>query len=71
MDELARLGAAELSALIHARKASCREVMQACLARIASVNPKLNAIVSLQDADVLMKQAADRDDMLAREESLG
>ncbi|WNG34904.1 amidase [Archangium violaceum] len=65
------LNAHELSALIHQRKVSCREVMQACLERIAEVNPAHNAIVSLQDAEELYRQADERDTQLARGESLG
>ena len=39
--------AVELSKLYRARKASPLEVMQAVLARIAAVNPSVNAIVTL------------------------
>src|SRR5438309_286170 len=60
-----------LSRAIHAREVSCREVMQAYLARIAEVNPTLNAIVSLQDGDRLLAEADARDAQLARGTSLG
>ena len=65
------LGAHALSQAIHARQVSCREVMQAYLARIAAVNPGVNAIISLQDEGTLLAQADARDAQLARGESLG
>jgi len=60
--DITLLSATALSAAIHARTLSCRAVMSAFLARIAAVNPSINAIVSLRDADVLMAEAeaADR-----------
>ncbi len=60
-----------LSQAIHRREVSCREVMQAFLAQIAKHNPAHNAIVNLQDADQLLRQADERDAMLARGQSLG
>ena len=61
------LTADELSLAIHARRVSCREVMQALLARIDALNPAHNAIVSLRDADALLRQADARDaELLAR-----
>ncbi|MBC7436008.1 MAG: amidase [Bdellovibrionales bacterium] len=60
-----------LSAAIHARSVSCREVMRAYLDRIAQVNPAHNAIVSLQDEAGLLAQADARDAQLARGESMG
>lgn len=51
------LSAAALSAAIHAKQLSCREVMQAYLARIAAMNPVHNALVSLRDAEVLLHEA--------------
>jgi amidase len=49
--------AVELGAAIRARQVSCREVLDAYLARIEAVNPAVNAIVSLQDPDALRAQA--------------
>ena len=46
---ITELNANELSQAIHAKQVSCREVMQAYLHRIESINPHLNALVSLQD----------------------
>ena len=65
------LDATDLSAAIHARKVSCREVMQAYLARIAAVNPDFNAIVSLQDGDALLREADARDAQLVSGASMG
>ena len=45
--------------------------MQAYLQRIGQLNPRYNAIVSLQDADLLLRQADERDAQLARGESMG
>ena len=69
--DITDLDAHVLSAAIHARELSCRDVMQAYLARIAEVNPGVNAIVSLQDGDLLLREADARDAQLARGQSLG
>src|SRR5690349_18522856 len=45
--------------------------MRATLDRIAAVNPRVNAIVSLQNEDGLLRQADERDAELARGESRG
>lgn len=71
MDDLTALSAEALSRTIHAREVSCREVMAAYLARIERLNPHYNAIVSLRDADALLREADARDAQLARGESLG
>jgi amidase len=65
------MSAVALSAAIHAREISCRAVMRACLDRIASVNPKVNAIVSLREADALMADAAAADRELDEGRSRG
>ena len=64
--DITELTAHALSAAIHSRRVSCREVMQATLARIAAVNPLHNAIVSLRDGDVLLREADECDAQLAR-----
>ena len=64
--DLTELSASALSAAIHAGQVSCRELMQATLARIALVNPVHNAIVSLRDGDELLREADARDAELAR-----
>jgi amidase len=63
--------ASVLSAAIHAKSVSCREVMQAYLSRIHHVNPTVNAIINLQDESSLLAQADARDAQLARGESMG
>ena len=60
-----------LSAAIHARDISCREVMAAYLARIHRLNPLLNAIVNLGCDERLLAQADARDAELAHAQSCG
>jgi len=69
--DITDLPAHALSQAIHRRSVSCREVMLAYLARIATRNPTHNAIVNLQDPDQLLSQADTRDAQLARGESMG
>lgn len=66
MNDIVRLGAGHLSALIAAREVSCREVMLAFLDRIHAVNPSVNAIVALQPQAALIAQAEEADQRLAR-----
>ena len=54
---LTDLDAHALSAEIQARRVSCREVMQAYVARIHRLNPALNAIVNLLPDALLLRQA--------------
>ncbi len=70
-DEITDLDASALSHAIHQRRFSCREVMQAYLARIARLNPKANAIVNLADGEKLLAQADERDAELAKGLSRG
>lgn len=63
--------AIDLSRAIHLKQVSCQEVMQFTLERIARLNPVSNAIVSLQDPELLLAQARERDARLARGESMG
>lgn len=60
------LDALALSRAVRAREVSCREVMQAFLARIHRLNPVFNAIVNLAPDDVLLAQADARDAELAQ-----
>ena len=69
--EITGWSADTLSGHIKAKDVSCREVMEAYLAQIERVNPKLNAIVALQDAGGLLAQATERDQQLARGEYMG
>lgn len=69
--DIVGLDARRLSQAIHARAVSCVEVMTAYLDHIERVNPVVNAIVSLEPRDLLLRQAQDRDDALGRGESQG
>ncbi|HZS68829.1 MAG TPA: amidase [Burkholderiales bacterium] len=60
MKDLWRWGAAELARAIRAREVSSREAVESCLARIAAVNPRVNAIVDLMANEALA--AADKAD---------
>jgi len=71
MTSIVSLDAVDLSAAIRRREVSCREVMRAYLDAVARLNPRFNAIVSLQDGDALIAQADERDAQLARGEWLG
>jgi amidase len=65
------LSATDLSLAIHRKQVSCKEVMQAYLARIQEMNPTYNAIVSLVDSDTLLALAEVRDDELQKGQSRG
>lgn len=65
------LDARQLSETIHARAVSCVEVMTAYLDHIERVNPQVNAIVSIEPREALLRQARERDEALGRGESLG
>lgn len=69
--DIVELSAVELARAVGSRQVSCREVMQAYLAQIARLNPRVNAIVSLQDPDGLLRQADERDRQLAAGVRLG
>src|SRR5512141_3205959 len=68
-DELCFLPATELARRIRRKELSARELMQASLAQIERLNPKLNAIVSLY-ADQALAQARAADEKQARGEAL-
>jgi amidase len=60
MTELWRMGATELAARIRAREVSSREVVEAHLARIEAVNPRINAVtVVLAESARAAADAAD------------
>jgi amidase len=69
--ESVMLDAIELSKRIKAKQVSCVEVMQAYLDHIERLNPKVNAIVSLQPREGLLEQAAQRDRQLAAGQYFG
>ncbi|MES2255742.1 MAG: amidase [Pseudomonadota bacterium] len=71
MSEIVRMDARSLSRAIAARKLSSVEVMNAYLDHIAALNPKVNAIVALQDRGDLLAQARERDAQAARGEIMG
>ena len=68
--ELCFLPATELAAMIRNWQVSAVEVMQAHLAQIARVNPKVNAIVTL-DAEGALARAKAMDEKQTRGEELG
>jgi amidase len=57
MTEIHNLSAIDLSQKLRSREISAIEVMQATLARIHDVNPKVNAIIALADTQHLIEQA--------------
>jgi amidase len=61
----------ELTNAIQMKQVSCVEVMNAYLDHVARINPRVNAIVALQDRGDLLAQARARDEQLARGERLG
>src|SRR5580698_3707286 len=68
LPELLQKSAIELSQAISSKAVSCREVMATYLDHIERINPKVNAIVSLQDRDGLLQNAQERDAQLSRGE---
>lgn len=70
-DDICRLGATELAAEIRSRRVSVVEVLNAVLDRIETINPHVNAIVSLRDREALHDEAAGADARLARGEAAG
>jgi amidase len=71
LPELVSLNALDLSQKIKSKRVSCVEVMQTYLGHIERFNPKVNAIVSLQPAEVLLQQAKEKDAQLSRGEYSG
>jgi amidase len=71
LSDLVTLDAITLSDAIRSRQVSCVEVMTAYLDHIEKINPKVNAIVALQDRAALLAQASERDAQLARGELMG
>ncbi len=69
--EIVNLDAVTLSRAIKSKQVSCVEVMSAYLDRIERLNPRVNAIVSLQPREDLIEQAKNRDAQIARGEHLG
>ncbi len=65
------MDAQELADAIRARQVSCVEVMTAYLDHIETLNPRVNAIVALQNRATLIAQSEERDLSLARGEWMG
>src|SRR5260370_36654068 len=68
---LVMLDAVTLADAIRARKVSCVEVMTAYLDHIEKLNPRVNAIVAVQDRAPLLAQSEERDRQVARGELMG
>ncbi len=60
------MSAVQLSDAIRSRQVSCAEVMSAYLGRIGRYNPVYNAVVSMADEDILMAEARNADEELAK-----
>jgi amidase len=71
MNELCHLPAHELVSLMSSGAVSCKEVMQAHLARIEAVNPMLNALVEAADPEQCLQLADHADACAARGDLLG
>jgi amidase len=71
ISELVQLPAHQLSLHVRQRQVSCREVMQHYLAHIERFNPRVNALISLQPAEMLLAEADQRDAELSRGEYRG
>ena len=65
------LDAVTLADAIRARKVSCVEVITAYLDHIEKLNPRVNAIVAMQDRGRLLAQSEERDRQVARGELMG
>src|ERR1700674_4954200 len=70
MEELWRLSATDIAALIRSKKVSAKQAASAALARLDAVNPSINAVVDHRPEDVLA-QAAAIDAAIARGEEVG
>src|SRR6202521_391350 len=70
MEELWRLSATDIAALIRSKKVSAKQAASAALARLDAVNPSINAVVDHRPEDVLA-QAAAIDAAIARGEDAG
>lgn len=71
MDDLCHVPAVELVRVMSSGTVSCREVMQAHLARIETVNPMVNALVQATDPQQCLQLADDADKRVARGDPLG
>ena len=65
------MDAVTLADAVRARRVSCVEVMTAHLDHIDKINPRVNAIVALQDRASLLAQSEERDRQVALGELMG
>lgn len=70
MQDLWRLSAADLAALVKSKKVSAKEAATAALSRLDAVNPKINAVIDHRP-DQVLKEATSIDAAIARGEDLG
>lgn len=71
MTELTSLSATRLSSGIRNKQFSCKEIMQAYLSQITTVNPQLNAIVQQLDHEKAIKLAEQADLAVANKQKIG
>lgn len=71
VNDIVLLQAVELSKAIHARRVSCEEVMTAYLDHIEGINPTVNALVSLRPREELLREAMEKDRLLAQGRDMG
>ena len=69
--EIVMLDGIALASAIRSRRISCVEVMTAYLDHIDECNPRVNAIVALQDREGLLAQAREHDARVSHGESIG
>ena len=70
MRDIAFRTALDLAAAIRRREIGSREILEHCLARVERLNPKINAVVTL-DAERALRRADEADRALARGEVRG
>ncbi|MFC8124869.1 amidase [Streptomyces sp. NPDC057302] len=70
-NDIVLLQASALSEAIHQKQVSCVEVMNAHLDHIEAINPAVNAIVSLRPRDELLREALEKDRLLAQGRDMG
>src|ERR1700761_908838 len=70
MQDLWRLPAADLAALVKSKQVSAKEAATSALARLDAVNPRINAVIDHRPDDVF-RQAAEVDAVIARGEDPG
>src|SRR5262249_40519974 len=69
--DIVMMDAGELAGAIRVREVSCVEVMAGYLDHIDELNPRVNAIVALEERADLLTQAREKDAELARGEAVG